>query len=156
MIIRHFVSLDRYHYDLDVTVPSICETLDDILSRCGIKSKVEDSSIYPQKLSDVKNGPKASLSIEQLEDIVLYLNDTFETLLAFVSTFPPVCNSFHSHDFVQRMACFYEAVVPYFRQRLSDVKLRTLRDKWKHVKVALIKLCRVVIHTCCIEPLSDR
>ena len=146
----------RYHGDLDATIPTIYETLDEILSRCGIKPKTEDSSNFPQKLSDVKKGPKASLSTEQLEDILLYLNDTSETLLAFISTFPPVCYSFLRQDFVQRLACFYELIVPYFRQHFIDIKLRPLKEKWKHIKVALIKLCHVVLQTCCIEPMDDR
>lgn len=117
---------------------------------------MEEQSNHPQKLSDVKNGPQAPLSVQQLEDIVFYLHDTTETLLAFMTTFPPVCDSFHRQGFVQGMACFYELIVPYFRQRLTDIELRTLKEKWKHVKVALIKLCRVVLHTCCILPMEDR
>ena len=151
-----FSFLSRYHSDLDATIPTIYQTLDDILSRCGIIDKVEDETNQPQKLSDMKNGPKASLSIQQLEDIVLYLSDTTETLLAFMSTFPPVCSSFYKHDFVQRLACFFELIVPYCRQRLIDIESQKLKEKWKLVKVALIKVCHVVLHTCCIEPLENR
>ncbi len=146
----------RYYGDLDATIPTIYETLDDILSRCGIKHKTEDISSTPQKLSDAKNGPNVSLTIQQLEDIVLYLNDTTETLLAFVSTYSLVCESFHRQGFVQRIACFYELITPYLRQYLTDVESQTLKEKWKLVKVALIKLCHVILYTCCVEPLESR
>lgn len=146
----------RYYGDLDATIPTIYETLDDILSRCGIKPKTEDPSNLPLKLSDAKNGPKVSLTLQQLEDIVLYLNDTTETLLAFLGTYTPVCESFHRQGFVQRIACFYELITPYFRLHFSDVESRTLKEKWKLVKVALIKICRVILHTCCVELLESR
>ena len=146
----------RYHGDLDATIPTIYETLDDILSRCGIKHKAEDPSNLPLKLSDAKNGPKLSLTIRQLEDIVLYLNDTTETLLALLSTYTPVCESFHRQGFVQRIACFYELTTPYFKLHFTDVESRTFKEKWKLVKVGLIKICRVILDTCCVKPLKDR
>ena len=149
-------NLSRYHGDLDATIPTIYETLDDILSRCGIKPKMEDPAAHPQKLSEVKNGSEAPLSLKQQEDIVLYLNDTSETLLAFMSTFPAVCDSFHRQGFVQRMACFYELIAPYFRQYLIDTELRKLKDKWTQVKLKLIKLCHVILHTCCIGLMESR
>ena len=110
----------------------------------------------PQKLSDVRNGPSASLSVRQLEDIVLYLNDTTETLLAFLRTYPVVCDSFVRREFVQRVAGFYELLVPHFRNCLIVIKSENLKEKWKHVKLALIKVCHVILHTCCIEPLERR
>ena len=146
----------RYHGDLDATIPTIYETLDDILSRCGIRHKAEDPSNLPLKLSDAKNGPKLSLTIRQLEDIVLYLNDTTETLLALLSTYIPVCESFHRQGFVQRIACFYELTTPYFKLHFTDVESRTFKEKWKHVKLGLIKVCRVILNTCCVKPLEDR
>lgn len=146
----------RYHGDLDATIPTIYETLDDILSRCGIKHKTEDPSNLPLKLSDAKNGPKVSLTIQQLEDIVLYLNDTTETLLAFLGTYTPVCESFHRQGFVQRIAGFYELITPYFRLHFTDVESRASKEKWKLVKVALIKICRVILNTCCNGPLESR
>ena len=146
----------RYHNDLDATIPTIYETLDDILSKCGIKYKLDAETDQPQKLSDVRNGPKASLSVRQLEDIVLYLNDTTETLLAFLSTYPVVCDSFVRHAFVQRVAGFYELLVPHFRNCLIDIKSENLKEKWKHVKLALIKVCHVILHTFCIESLERR
>ena len=85
---------------------------------------------------------------------MLYLNDTTETLLAFLSTYPVVCDSFVRHGFVQRVAGFYELLVPHFRNCLIDIKSQNLKEKWKHVKLALIKVCHVILHTCCIEPLE--
>ena len=163
LLLRHFCIwlmflffFFRYHGDLDATIPTIYETLDDILSRCGIKHKAEDPSNLPLKLSDAKNGPKLSLTIRQLEDIVLYLNDTTETLLALLSTYTPVCESFHRQGFVQRIACFYELTTPYFKLHFTDVESRTFKEKWKHVKLGLIKICRVILNTCCVKPLKDR
>ncbi|KAJ7376768.1 Activating signal cointegrator 1 complex subunit 2 [Desmophyllum pertusum] len=157
MLENIFSKQPKYHGDLNATIPTVHETLDDILSRCGIIHKTDDPSNPPQKLTDAKNGATASLSVQQLEDIVLYLYDTTETLLAFAGTYSPVCESFHRHGFVQRIASFYELITPYFRQHLtSDVESRTLKDKWKLVKVALIKLCRVILRACCVEPLEGR
>ncbi|CAH3186731.1 unnamed protein product, partial [Porites evermanni] len=154
MLDNIFSKQPKYHSDLDATIPTIYETLDDILSKCGIKYKLDAETDQPQKLSDVRNGPSASLSVRQLEDIVLYLNDTTETLLAFLSTYPVVCDSFVRHGFVQRVAGFYELLVPHFRNCLIDIKSQNLKEKWKHVKLALIKVCHVILHTCCIEPLE--
>lgn len=98
----------------------------------------------------------SSMTVLQLEDIILYLNDTIKTLMAFVETCPLVCESFQKQGFVQRIAIFYELFTPYFRQQLSGAELQMLKDKWKCFKVALIRLCRVVLHTCCIAPLLER
>lgn len=92
----------------------------------------------------------------QLEDIILYLYDTMNTLLAFVETHSSVCEPFHRQGFLQRLAFFYELFTPYFRQQLSGAELQMLKNKWKCFKVALIRLCHVVLHACCIEPLQDR
>lgn len=146
----------RYYGDLDATIPTIYETLDDILSRCGIKHKTEDPANFPPKLSEAKNGPKLSFTLQQLEDIVLYLNDTTETLLAFLGTYTPICESFHRQGFVQRIACFYELITPYFRLHFTDVESRVSKEKWKLVKVVLIKICRVILNTCCVGPLESR
>lgn len=156
MLENIFSKQPKYYGDLNGTIPTIFETLDDILSKCGIKPKTEDPSNLPQKLTDSKTEQTSSMTVLELEDIILYLNDTIKTLMAFVETCPLVCESFQRQGFVQRIAIFYELFTPYFRQQLSGAELQMLKDKWKCFKVALIRLCRVVLHTCCIAPLLER
>ena len=126
------------------------------MTRCGIKPKTEDSANYPKKISDVKNGPRTSLSFKELEDIALYLSDTSYTLQAFMRTFPKVCYCFHCQDFIQQIAFFYEAIVPYFGQHLVDIESRILKEKWKHAKTTLVKLCHVIFNACCFEPINSK
>lgn len=155
MLENIFSKQPKYYDDLKITIPTIFQTLEDILTRCGIKPKTEDSANYPKKISDVKNGPRTSLSFKELEDIALYLSDTSYTLQAFMRTFPKVCYCFHCQDFIQQIAFFYEAIVPYFGQHLVDVESRILKEKWKHAKTTLVKLCHVIFNACCFEPINS-
>ena len=146
----------RYYDDLDMTISTIFDKLEDILERCGTRPKTEDSTDEPRKLRDVKNGPKMCLSVEQMEDIALYLSDTSFTVQAFVKTLPDVSRFFHQQDFVQRVACFYEAIVPYYEQYSKDIKSRTLKEKWKHTKTAIVMLCHSLLDAWCIEPIKSK
>lgn len=156
MLQNIFSKQPKYYDDLDQTISMIFDKLEDILERCGIRPETEDPTDEPRKLRGVKNGPKRCLPVEQVEDIALYLSDTCFTVQAFVRTLPDVTHFFHKQDFVHRVACFYEDIVPYYEQYSKDIRSRTLKEKWKHSKTALVILCHSLLDAWCIEPIKSK
>ena len=145
--------IQRYYDDLNGVIPTICETLDNILIKCGLSQEGDSPLAVPERLD---NPSKATqLTSEALRDVVLYLTDTFQTLFAFLHTLPSLCRSFHRHSFVIRVATFFESFASLMEETRQN-QARTARGMWRTAKGALFKLCHVILHTCCIMPLQQR
>ena len=136
----------RYIDDLLQTIPSISETLDKIKEQLGVFCKDNN----PVK---VKNDQHSKLPLESLNDFMLYLYDTSQTLISLLHTLPSLCQYFFKDGFVQQIAGFYEEILPKFDQCYHNMK--TERNFLNRVKFGLIKICRFVIDAHCLVPLMN-
>ena len=136
----------RYIDDLLQTIPSISETLDKIKEQLGVFCKNNN----PVK---VKNDQHSKLPLESLNDFMLYLYDTSQTLISLLHTLPSLCQYFFKDGFVQQIACFYEEILPKFDQCYHNMK--TERNFLNRVKFGLIRICRFVIDAHCLVPLMN-
>ncbi|XP_030073637.1 activating signal cointegrator 1 complex subunit 2 isoform X2 [Microcaecilia unicolor] len=109
MIENIFTQQPNYYSDLDETVPTILQVFSNILSKCGLQ---DGSSAEPQKLEEKGRVSPCGMALQELKDVVFYLCDTSTTLWAFLDIFPQASQTFQKHDFLSRLASFYELVIP--------------------------------------------
>ncbi|EDO35655.1 predicted protein, partial [Nematostella vectensis] len=150
MIVNIFSKQPKYYGDLDATIPTLVETLNNILSKCGLAESTTNS---PQKLSEQPRDPGQNLTTQDTRDLVSYILDIGHTLTAFMETFPLACQSFHRQGLVQIIAGFFEKVMPCLRDCLVAAELKPLRQQLHRAKMALVAVCNMVIRACCIEPI---
>uniref|UniRef100_A0A667WF78 Activating signal cointegrator 1 complex subunit 2 n=1 Tax=Myripristis murdjan TaxID=586833 RepID=A0A667WF78_9TELE len=135
MIDNIFTQQPSYYSDLDETVTSVLQVFDTILERCGLQCEGA-TAMEPLKLSAHSQPTAMTMSQQDLVDLVLYLCDSTTTIHAFLDIFPAACSSFQSHGFLNRLASFYETVVPDMekavRKRNFDDK-GLQEDLWKRV-----------------------
>lgn len=123
------------------TIPSICETFDKIQSDLGVDG------------SAVRNDHHHDLPLTTVNDISVYLYDTSQTLISFLTVLPSLCQYFFMNGFVQRMAGLYEEVFPLLEKKyLSRQAEKSFLNKVKH---GLIKTCRCIIDAYCLAPLMN-
>lgn len=121
------------------TIPSICQTLD----------KIRDDS-NPVKVGKER---RSELPLATLNDFIIYLHDTTQTLISFLNVLPSLCQYFFNYGFVQRIAGFYEETIPLFDQRFRS--LMTERTFVNRVKFHLVKISRFIIDVHCLVPLMN-
>ena len=129
------------------TIPSIYQSFDQI--KDGLIIYNRDNS--PEKVEDHRH---TELPLATLNDFILYLHDTTQTLISFLHILPPLCQYFFKSGFVQRIVGFYEEVMPVFDQRYRSLKNE--RTFLNRAKFALVKICRFIINAHCLIPLMDK
>ncbi|XP_031568463.1 activating signal cointegrator 1 complex subunit 2-like [Actinia tenebrosa] len=150
MIENIFDKQPKYYDDLDQTIPTLMETLNNIIAKCGLENTSDAS---PQKLSERAAMSEKELSSNEVVDIVLYLSDIGHTLMNFMEIFPSSCQYFFKHGFVSGVANLFEEIIPFLGSRLSAKDMKFLRPELEVVMTLLVNVCNFVLKTCCIEPL---
>ena len=141
-----FVLTFRYIDDLCETIPSIFETLDRIKDAVGVSSNKDNN--YKKSEDDQHSEQPTTLN-----DFLIYLYDTTQTLLSFLHILPSLCQYFFKSGFVQRIAGFYEEVITIFDQQYIGMKAE--RTFLNRVKFGWIKICRFIIDAHCLVPLMS-
>ncbi|XP_028405647.1 activating signal cointegrator 1 complex subunit 2-like [Dendronephthya gigantea] len=139
MLENVFKKQPKYIDDLRETIPSICQTLD----------KIRDD-INPVKVGKER---RSELQPAALNDFIIYLHDTTQTLISFLHTLTSLCQYFFNDGFVQRIAGFYEETIPLFDQRYRSLK--TERTFLNRVKFNLVKISRFIIDAHCLVALMN-
>ena len=137
----------RYIDDLCETIPSICQTLDQIKDDLGISNRDNN----PEKVGDHRHN---ELPLATFNDFIVYLHDTTQTLISFLHILPPLCKYFFKAGFVQQIVGFYEEIMPVFDDRYRGLKSE--RTFVNRVKFALVKICRFIIDAHCLISLMDK
>lgn len=127
------------------TIPSIYETFETIREQLGVTDRDGTSA--------AKVGEE--LTLATINDFILYLYDTIQTLISFLNTLPTLCQYFFKYGFVQRIAGLYEELMPSLDQRYRGNGLKAERTFLKRVKFGLIKICRFIIDAHCLVPLVN-
>nr|XP_020450701.1 activating signal cointegrator 1 complex subunit 2 isoform X1 [Monopterus albus]XP_020450702.1 activating signal cointegrator 1 complex subunit 2 isoform X1 [Monopterus albus]XP_020450703.1 activating signal cointegrator 1 complex subunit 2 isoform X1 [Monopterus albus] len=160
MIENIFTQQPSYYSDLEETVPTVLQVFDTILEKCGLRCEGA-AAMEPMKLNAHKQPTAMAMSQQELGDIILYLCDSTTTIHAFLDIFPAACSSFHSHDFVNRLASFYEAAVPDLekavRKRNFDDK-GLQEDLWKRLSHScrkMVETSHLLLHHTCLQPILD-
>ncbi|XP_029475339.1 activating signal cointegrator 1 complex subunit 2 isoform X2 [Rhinatrema bivittatum] len=99
--------------------------------------------------------------LQELMDIILYLCDTCTTLWAFLDIFPQASQTFQKHDFLSRLASFYELVIPELesvvkKRRFEDSSLQT--DLWRrlsHARKKMVEVSHILINQTCLQPILE-
>nr|XP_053641092.1 activating signal cointegrator 1 complex subunit 2-like [Cherax quadricarinatus] len=117
MVYNIFTQQPKYYNDLSQAVSSICQALEKVEDKLG----VADYNV-PVALG----APTESLSIVDLHDIIIYLNDTFSSIQMLIALHPPAAQYFHVEAFELRMSAFmkslpYIAYILMFQQHGGDV-----------------------------------
>nr|XP_023676452.1 activating signal cointegrator 1 complex subunit 2 isoform X2 [Paramormyrops kingsleyae] len=160
MIENIFTQQPCYYNDLEEVVPTVIQVLDTILDRCGLQREGATAS-EPLKLGARARETPMSISEKDLGDLVLYLCDSCTTIHSFLDIFPLACSTFRSHDFVHRLASFYETVVSDMEQA---VRKRSFEDKslqddlWRRVSHSRRKMAEIVhllLQHTCLQPILE-
>lgn len=130
-------------------IPSILQTFETIEQEFG----ETDDGIATEKVTAEQH---SGLKRKSVNDIVLYLFDTCQTLLSFMHNLPTLCKHFFRAGFVQRVAGLYEEIMPHFDKKYRGTAFKTARSYLKRCKIGLIKMCYFIINVCCVDPLIDR
>ncbi|XP_039628205.1 activating signal cointegrator 1 complex subunit 2 isoform X2 [Polypterus senegalus] len=160
MIENIFSQQEAYYSDLDETIPTVLQVLDNILKKCGLQMDGAFTG-EPQKLG-VQGAPSLmDISLMDFVDVVQFLCDTCTTLCSFLDIFPTACKTFQNHKFLTRLACFYEILVPELetaiRRRTSEDK-RIQEDLWTrlcHSQKKMIEIAHFLINYCCLQPILE-
>uniref|UniRef100_A0A8C4TI76 Activating signal cointegrator 1 complex subunit 2 n=1 Tax=Erpetoichthys calabaricus TaxID=27687 RepID=A0A8C4TI76_ERPCA len=160
MIENIFSQQEAYYSDLDETLPTVLQVLDNILKKCGLQTDGAFTG-EPQKLG-VQGAPSLTdISLMDFVDVVQFLCDTCTTLCSFLDIFPTACKTFQNHKFLTRLACFYEILVPELetaiRRRTSEDK-SIQEDLWRrlcHSRKKMIEIAHFLINYCCLQPILE-
>uniref|UniRef100_A0A667WQ13 Activating signal cointegrator 1 complex subunit 2 n=1 Tax=Myripristis murdjan TaxID=586833 RepID=A0A667WQ13_9TELE len=151
MIDNIFTQQPSYYSDLDETVTSVLQVM-----HTNTYTSISDLSV---------DGGKGTQNLEiehrDLVDLVLYLCDSTTTIHAFLDIFPAACSSFQSHGFLNRLASFYETVVPDMekavRKRNFDDK-GLQEDLWKRVSHScrrMVEIAHLLLQHTCLQPILE-
>ncbi|KAK8736004.1 hypothetical protein OTU49_005166 [Cherax quadricarinatus] len=149
MVYNIFTQQPKYYNDLSQAVSSICQALEKVEDKLG----VADYNV-PVALG----APTESLSIVDLHDIIIYLNDTFSSIQMLIALHPPAAQYFHVEAFELRMSAFYERVIPALMDNLNehcddpgwDPKIT---DRIQLTRSSILMAFRAILHHKCLAPL---
>ncbi|XP_059511058.1 activating signal cointegrator 1 complex subunit 2 isoform X3 [Stegostoma tigrinum] len=101
------------------------------------------------------------MPLQEFKDILLYLCDTCTALFAFLDIFPEASRTIQKHDFIHRLASFYEVIVPELEtaiknRRFDETSLQ--EDLWKrlsHSRKKMIETFHCIINYICLQPILE-
>lgn len=154
MISNIFTQQPKYYEDLAHITDSIKYALEKVEEKLGVSENTARVA-----LGDNRGGT----NLEDLQDIILYLLDTFSSIQALLAVFPPAAEVFHKAEFEIRLAGSYERIIPVIMESLSEhsyggqelwtTKLLSLMQQ---VRSAALLTFRHTINHSCIQPLLER
>ncbi|XP_041373441.1 activating signal cointegrator 1 complex subunit 2-like isoform X2 [Gigantopelta aegis] len=161
MLTNIFTQQPAYLDDLRTTIPTILQVFDSIRETCGMC--IEGSEFSPMKLSSVfeKEPRLVTMPTQEFQDIVLYIADTALTLAMFVEIYPPACQVFQEFEFVQKLASFYECIIPEIKTAIGVRNFDTLSQKKtvklnvRQAKMSLQKVFRLIVQHTCLQPIIE-
>ncbi|XP_051888149.1 activating signal cointegrator 1 complex subunit 2 [Pristis pectinata] len=159
MIGNIFNQQPNYFNDLNETVPTILQVYSSICEKCGLK--LENYSNCPQKIDSQTKVSPMDMPLQEFKDVLLYLCDTCTTLFAFLDIFPEASKTFQRHDFIQRLASFYELIIPELentikKRRFEETSLQN--DLWRrlsHSRKKIIETFHHIINYMCLQPILE-
>ncbi|XP_078523334.1 activating signal cointegrator 1 complex subunit 2 [Lissotriton helveticus] len=159
MIENTFKQQPSYYSDLEETVPTILQVFNNILGECGLRD--DRASPEPQRLAEKIRVTPSEMPLQELKDVVQYMCDTCTTLWAFLDIFPSSSQTFQKHDFLLRLASFYELVVPELESAVKKGKFedRSLQmDLWRrlsHSRRKMVEIAHILINQTCLQPILE-
>ncbi|XP_065885281.1 activating signal cointegrator 1 complex subunit 2-like [Dysidea avara] len=126
MISNVFSTQPRYLQDLSATIDSIYELLDRLMAKVTGKDNVTSQPLSSNQLS-----PK------EVTDWIQFVMDIFHTINVFLLVHPSSCRVLQSKQFAQRLAGYYDAVIPVLQDKWRLLKNVIPHDKWVVLKLYL-------------------
>ncbi|XP_067861846.1 activating signal cointegrator 1 complex subunit 2 isoform X2 [Heptranchias perlo] len=159
MIGNIFNQQPNYFNDLNETMPTILQVCSSICEKCGLR--LENHSNWPQKIGAQTKVSPMDMPLQALKDILLYLCDTCTTLFAFLDVFPEASGTIQKHDFIHRLASFYEVIIPELentikKRRFDETSLQS--DLWRrlsHSRKKMIEIFHLIINHTCLQPILE-
>ncbi|XP_069769072.1 activating signal cointegrator 1 complex subunit 2 [Narcine bancroftii] len=159
MIGNIFYQQLNYFNDLNETVPTILQVYSSICEKCGLR--LENHSNCPQKIDGQTKISPMDMPLQEFKDILLYLCDTCTTLFAFLDIFPEASRTFQKHDFIQRLASFYEVIIPELENTIKKRRFEETNvqiDLWRrlsHSSKKIIETFHHIINYMCLQPILE-
>lgn len=159
MIGNIFNQQPNYFNDLDETVPTILQVYNSICVKCGLMW--ENHFNCPQKIDGQTKVSPMDMPLQEFKDILLYLCDTCTTLFAFLDIFPEASRIFQKHDYIQRLASFYEAIIPELENTIKQRQFEEIglqSDLWRrlsHSRKKIIETFHHIISFKCLQPILE-
>ncbi|XP_068223003.1 activating signal cointegrator 1 complex subunit 2 [Palaemon carinicauda] len=152
MVGNIFTCQAKYYADLAETIPTITLALGNIEDKLGVAE-----NMLPVALSSSNR----QLSIEDVHDIVLFLNDTLMSIKMFLKCHSPACKYFHEASFEIRLCAFYERTIPVMMDILNERSDEPELQLWttrliKKIILArqyALEIVRLIVQHICFEPL---
>ncbi|ESO83365.1 hypothetical protein LOTGIDRAFT_133587 [Lottia gigantea] len=160
MVNNIFTQQPKYEDDLRATVPTILHVFDNVIAKCRLDN--ENSATEPKKLGKGESADTlVTIATSDFQDILFYLTDIGETLASFMEIYPKACQIFHEFSFEQKLANFYEQVIPELAEAVKertfdDISHRHLmKQKLHQSKGSLKKIFNLIITHTCIQPILE-
>ncbi|XP_050415433.1 activating signal cointegrator 1 complex subunit 2 [Patella vulgata] len=160
MVSNIFTQQPKYEEDLRATIPTILHVFDNVVAKCQLET--DYSATEPKKLGNVHSSETLlTISTSDFQDVLFYIADIGITLSSFLEIYPKGCQILHEFHFEQRLATFYELVIP---ELVQTVKLRTfdsishlhlMKQKLHQGKISLQKIFNNIISHTCIQPILE-
>jgi len=150
MINNIFTQQPNYYQDLTHITSTIGFALEKVEEKLGVSENTARVA-----------GQDNSTSLSDLQDIILYLLDTFSSIQALLAVFPPAAEVFHKAEFEIRLAGSYESIVPVLMERLSEHSWDPEQQMWTNKLLSLMQQVRSsalltfrhTVNNTCIQPL---
>ncbi|XP_071095165.1 activating signal cointegrator 1 complex subunit 2-like [Haliotis cracherodii] len=159
MITNIFTQQPKYADDLRATIPTIIQVLENTQDMCGVTS-----SFTPEKLGKARSkDPRLhTMTVKEFQDVIFYLADTAITISNFLDVYPPAAHIFHEFRFEQKLASFYEGIVPEIQAALKVREFETmshkrlLKQKLHQSRRSLQKIFHTILEHTCIQPVLEK
>ncbi|XP_071945798.1 activating signal cointegrator 1 complex subunit 2-like isoform X2 [Antedon mediterranea] len=115
MINNVFSQQPKYIDDLKDVIHTIFEVFENIGSKCGVPMFEATVSQKMHKQTNILD-----MAIEDVKDILLYLVDIAQSILAFIEIYSPAADVLYQAGFVNRLAAMYEGVIPQLKRMLKE------------------------------------
>ncbi|XP_071503366.1 activating signal cointegrator 1 complex subunit 2-like [Diadema antillarum] len=155
MLDNVFTQQPQYQNDLTSVVNTTLTLFDKVQEKCGSTGRGHDSA---QLLAP---GSRQPISNHDLYDMVMYVADIAQTLLAFFQVYPAACRVFYHDGIVGKIASFYETtlqeLLTWTRERKWEVETvkATLERHLLMARAGLVHTCVLIISTCCVQPILN-
>ncbi|KAK2716886.1 hypothetical protein QYM36_007135 [Artemia franciscana] len=135
MITNIFTEQPLYNEDLKITISALTEVFEKV-------------SVQIQATTEEE--------IERCHDLISYFVDSAYTLKYFVEIYPPASELLYKEGFPERIASFYDNVVPQMDRLTSGINKDVLLRKHVHRgRVSFIKLFRDILTANLIGPILE-
>jgi len=138
-----FQKQEGYWSDLDIAIETVLKTIDSVADQFALLEDISEPT--PKRLGSSNS---VQFSREELTDALLFLYDTFNSLVSLLSFCGSTSNVFLAHGALQRAAMVVDKYIPQLRDHFQMVFDDTQRRCFNRTKNLCIQFCDLVLKEC--------